>query len=52
MKNNKTLKTELGQRSLVKGCYGTAEWSVNSGICCNCKWKDDCGKQNLRRLKH
>ena len=36
------------QRNLIKGCYGTSEWSENSGICCNCKWKDDCGKVNSR----
>jgi len=37
-------KTKLEQRNLEKGCYGTNEWSNNSGICCNCKWKEDCGK--------
>ena len=49
---NETLKIELKQRNLVKACYGTDEWSENSGICCQCKWKDDCGKMNSRRLKH
>jgi len=44
-------KSELKQRNLLKGCYGTSEWSAKSGICCGCKWKDDCGKMNLRRLK-
>lgn len=28
----------------LKGCYGTNEWSENSGICRNCKLKDECGK--------
>ena len=46
------VKSELKQRNLLKGCYGTAEWSENSGICCQCKWKDDCGKMNLKRLAH
>jgi len=40
------VKDKLKQRSLQKGCYGTNEWSNSSGICCNCKWKDDCGKVN------
>jgi len=37
-------KSELEQRHLRKGCYGTPEWSENSGICRRCEWKDDCGK--------
>ena len=37
-------KSELEQRNLQKGCYGTDEWSENSGICCGCEWKDDCGR--------
>jgi hypothetical protein len=36
--------TKSEQRHLLKGCYGTNEWSKNSGICRNCKWKEDCGK--------
>jgi len=40
------VKSEFEQRVLLKGCYGTSEWSDNSGICRNCKWKDDCGKIN------
>ncbi|MDD5193921.1 MAG: hypothetical protein PHF67_05040 [Candidatus Nanoarchaeia archaeon] len=36
------VKSELEQRQLIKGCYGTAEWSKNSGICRKCKWKDKC----------
>ena len=42
-------KSELEQRQLIKGCYGTNEWSKNSGICCNCKWKEDCYKVNLNK---
>jgi len=38
------VKTELEKRKLLKRCYGTKEWSLNSGICRNCKWKEDCGK--------
>lgn len=50
MVKNKIAKSELEQRNSLKGCYGTVEWSENSGICCQCKWKNDCGKVNLRRL--
>jgi len=38
------IKSELEKRCLKKACYGTSEWSKNSGICNRCKWKDDCGK--------
>ncbi len=38
------VKRELAKQKLLKGCYGTNEWSENSGICSNCKLKDDCGK--------
>ncbi|MBU1849107.1 MAG: hypothetical protein KKH40_00105 [Nanoarchaeota archaeon] len=38
------VKSKLEQKYLLKGCYGTNEWSNNSGICCNCKLKEDCGK--------
>ena len=27
-----------------KECFGTKEWSENSGICNNCEFKDACGK--------
>ena len=38
------VKEKLKQKHLLKGCYGTKEWSKNSGICCNCKLKEKCGK--------
>jgi hypothetical protein len=38
------VKTELKQQRQLKACYGTKEWSENSGICCNCKFQKDCGK--------
>lgn len=38
------VKTELKQQRLLKACYGTKEWSENSGICCNCRFQKDCGK--------
>ena len=37
-------KNELKRQNLLKACYGTKEWSENSGICCNCKLQKDCGK--------
>jgi hypothetical protein len=37
------VKAELEQK---KACYGTNEWSLNSGICCNCKLQVECGKEN------
>ena len=27
-----------------KNCFGTKEWSQNSGICNRCKLQNDCGK--------
>lgn len=38
------MESKSKQRCLLKACYGTSEWSENSGICCNCKWQEDCGK--------
>ncbi|MEI6058563.1 MAG: hypothetical protein WCP89_02215 [archaeon] len=38
------VKNDLSQQKLLKRCFGTKEWSENSGICCNCKLKDDCRK--------
>ena len=29
---------------LKKACFGTKEWSENSGICNRCEHKDACGK--------
>jgi len=52
MVNARIMKSELKPQKLLKGCYGTDEWSENSGICCQCKLKDDCGKMNSKRLKH
>ena len=43
------VKNELIVKKLLKGCYGTDEWSENSGICKNCKLKYDCGKINKNK---
>jgi len=40
------IKTELKENDLLRGCYGTNEWSDNSGICRNCKLRKECGKIN------
>ena len=52
MVKNKIVKNKSEKQRLLKGCYGTSEWSENSGICCQCKLKDDCGKMNLKRLEN
>ena len=52
MAKDRKMKSELKQQKLVKDCYGTSEWSENSGICCNCKLQDACGKMKLKHLKH
>lgn len=42
--------SELEKRQSQKGCYGTSEWSENSGICSRCEWKHGCGKIEKIRL--
>jgi hypothetical protein len=43
-------KNELALEEPLKKCYGTKEWSEKSGICCNCKLKNDCGKSLIKNL--
>ena len=52
MIKEKIVKIESKKQNKLKICYGTSEWSENSGICCNCKLQDNCGKMNLKRLKN
>jgi len=52
MVNNVIMESELNQQPLLKPCYGTSEWSANSGICNNCKLRDDCGKMRLKHLEN
>ena len=52
MIKNKIMKSALEQKKLLKVCYGTSEWSENSGICCNCNLQADCGKMNLKHLEY
>ena len=44
-------KSNLKQQS-EKACFGTKEWSKNSGICNGCDCKDACGKMGIaKKLK-
>lgn len=38
------VKTISKVKELRKKCFGTKEWSENSGICNRCKLKEACGK--------
>jgi hypothetical protein len=35
-------QTELEAIRNIKGCYGTKEYSIKSGICESCRLKKDC----------
>ncbi len=37
-------KTPSKSKELRKVCFGTKEWSNNSGICNRCELKESCGK--------
>ncbi len=41
---NKTQLIQLKLKQSRKLCFGTKEWSENSGICNRCESKEDCGK--------
>jgi hypothetical protein len=43
------LMVKLQKQRSEKKCFGTKEWSSNSGICNGCKQKDDCGKVKAKR---
>ena len=38
----------LSQQSSEKACFGTKEWSKNSGICKGCEQKTECGKMMIK----
>ena len=40
------MENQLKERCSTKACYGTGEWSANSGICGNCKLQEECGKMH------
>lgn len=41
------VKPQLQKQRLEKNCFGTKEWSKNSGICKGCEQKIDCGKMKI-----
>ena len=42
-------KNQSKKKPPEKTCFGTKEWSENSGICNGCKWKDNCGKIKAKK---
>ena len=38
------VKNQSQKQHPEKVCFGTKEWSKNSGICNGCEWKAECGK--------
>lgn len=42
-------KSQSQKQNPEKNCFGTKEWSENSGICNGCEYKDDCGKIKARK---
>ena len=43
------IKSQLQKQQLAKTCFGTKEWSKNSGICNGCEQKNDCGKVKAKK---
>ncbi len=43
------VKKRLQKKQPEKNCFGTKEWSENSGICNGCEKKNDCGKIKDKR---
>lgn len=43
------VKSQLQKQRLQKSCFGTKEWSKNSGICNGCEQKDACGKIKAKK---
>jgi len=41
-------KSQLKQEQPKKDCFGTKEWSENSGICNGCDLKVECGKASKK----
>jgi len=44
-------KTNLKLKQSRKACFGTKEWSGNSGICNRCDAKEECGKIKAKLYK-
>jgi hypothetical protein len=52
MVKSRTVKSpvkQLKQQIVKKACFGTKEWSGNSGICNRCDDQDECGKVGEKR---
>ncbi|MFH1585197.1 MAG: hypothetical protein ABIB79_00335 [archaeon] len=43
------VKGQSKKQQSMKNCFGTKEWSENSGICNRCELKEACGKINAKR---
>ncbi len=43
------VKSQLEKQQPEKTCFGTKEWSENSGICNRCELKNDCGKIKTKK---
>jgi hypothetical protein len=45
------VKTQLQLQKMQseKLCFGTKEWSENSGICRGCEQKENCGKVKAKK---
>jgi len=42
-------KAQIKKIQSERGCFGTKEWSKNSGICKRCEFKVDCEKIDSQR---
>jgi hypothetical protein len=42
-------KPQAQKQHSEKTCFGTKEWSKNSGICRGCELNEDCGKIKTSR---
>jgi len=40
------VKAQVKCKIAKKACFGTKEWSKNSGICGRCEYQEECGKVN------
>jgi len=43
------VKSQSHKKQSEKNCFGTKEWSENSGICKGCELKEDCGKVKAKK---
>jgi hypothetical protein len=43
------VESKLQKQRSEKNCFGTKEWSKNSGICNGCEQKIDCGKIKAKK---